>query len=129
MAVTAPVAVQRLMMLTPDDGTQVTATGLEAGGSADMGQGKMKFFKTANVTAGQQMKLTLSGLTAAQAGPGANAGGMDLPKAVALTGGLMVFVVGGFLLFHPSGAEERTGREVCQEMIVAWASRPCTAGL
>ena len=52
VSLTAPVAVSHAMFFVPDDGSAVTAQGLESGGVADMGNGKTRFYKATDVAAG-----------------------------------------------------------------------------
>jgi hypothetical protein len=91
------------MVFLPDDGSKVEAGSLGSAGVADMGSGKTRYFKAADVAAGTNYKLGLSNITAAVSAPakspvarfGASAG---IAKMVAGIGGLAIFLVGGFLV-------------------------------
>ncbi len=127
-AFSAPAPVKNLMMFVPDDGTTVKVDGLVAGGVANMGNGKTRFFKGADLKQGAEVKISLSGITAATsqaaataetatasatdesgaegsaaaATPAVNPMSAQLAKAVVGAGGLVIFVVGGFFLFVKS---------------------------
>jgi hypothetical protein len=127
-AFSAPAPVKNLMMFVPDDGTTVKVDGLVAGGVANMGNGKTRFFKGADLRQGAEVKISLSGITAATsqaaataetatasatdesgaegsaaaATPAVNPMSAQLAKAVVGAGGLVIFVVGGFFLFVKS---------------------------
>jgi hypothetical protein len=107
VAFATPAAVEHLMVFLPDDGSTVKADGIGDGGVADMGGGKTRFYRAANVAAGTNVKLNLSGITAKVAAPEAavrptaarTAGSSaQTAKLVAGVGGLGIFVVGGMLL-------------------------------
>ena len=113
LALTAPAAIAHAMFFVPDDGSTVTAQGLETGGVADMGNGKTRFYKAKDVAAGAVMKLSLSGITAhaeSNEAPAAStaastissAASGQIAKVVAGAGGLAIFVVGGMLLLIKS---------------------------
>jgi hypothetical protein len=112
LALTTPAAVSHAMFFVPDDGSTVAVQGLEAGGVADMGNGKTRFYKANDVAAGAVMKLTVSGITARAgandpAAPstasslGSSASG-QIPRIIAAAGGLVIFIVGGMLLLMKS---------------------------
>jgi hypothetical protein len=114
LSLTAPAAVSHAMFFVPDDGSTVSAQGLESGGVAEMGNGKTRFYKAKDVAAGAIMKLSLSGITA-RAAAGSNESGPppagaalesaasgQIAKVVAGGGGLAIFVVGGMLLLMKS---------------------------
>jgi hypothetical protein len=107
LALTAPAPVGHVMAFVPDDGSTVTAEGLEAGGVANMGNGKTRFYKAKDLAAGATIKLSLSGITATVAPPtnepteptiGSAAASGQIAKLIAGAGGLVIFVVGGMLL-------------------------------
>jgi hypothetical protein len=75
-----------------------------------MGNGKTRFYKAADLAAGSAVKLNITGITDAPtpasveqpaAGHSAASAGESgqAAKLVAGAGGLMIFIVGGFLLF------------------------------
>ena len=106
-SVTTPVGIGHVMAFVPDDGTTVTASGLESGGTADMGNGKTRFYKASDLKAGSKIQLGVSGITAATTAAGgstpsklaaASALSGQLAKIVAGAGGLLIFVVGGMFL-------------------------------
>jgi len=115
LALTTPAAIGHLMAFVPDDGSTVVATGLEAGGVANMGNGKTRFYKAKDLAAGATLKLSVSGITATAA-PAATEGATTTGTAAAATaavsgqfakvlagaGGLVIFVVGGMLLLIKS---------------------------
>lgn len=92
VAVTAPAAVGHMMLFVPDDGTQANPSGLEVAGVHDMGRGKMRAFKAANLAAGQQTGVTLTNLPA-EANTAA-AKSSDAPKIIAAIGGALILAVG-----------------------------------
>jgi hypothetical protein len=107
LALTTPAPVGHVMAFVPDDGSTVTAEGLEAGGVANMGNGKTRFYKAKDLAAGATIKLSLSGITASVDAPtaeppsGSGGGGAasgQIAKLIAGAGGLVIFVVGGMLL-------------------------------
>jgi hypothetical protein len=118
LSLTTPAAIGHAMAFVPDDGSTVLAEGLEAGGVADMGNGKTRFYKGTDLPAGKMIKLSISGITTTAAtaatngdgsGPaaarlpvGAAAGSGEIAKIVAGAGGLVIFVVGGMLLMIKS---------------------------
>jgi hypothetical protein len=111
VGLSAPAAVSHAMFFVPDDGSAVTAQGLESGGVADMGNGKTRFYKAQDVAAGAVMKLSVSGITAhteadSPSAPSSESHGSassgQLAKVVAGAGGLAIFLVGGMLLLMKS---------------------------
>ena len=113
LALSTPAAIGHLMAMLPDDGTTVSAVGLENGGTANMGNGITRFFKGENLKAGASFKLNISGITATTgqqagassatpagaAGPAAaTAMSGQMAKVLAGAGGLFIFVVGGMFL-------------------------------
>jgi hypothetical protein len=63
VTIVSPAPVKQLMALVPDDGTKVQLTGLAAGGVADMGKGKSRYFTASNVPAGKELKISISGIS------------------------------------------------------------------
>jgi hypothetical protein len=98
LAAAAPV--KHLMVFVPEDGSSVVAQGLEDMGSSDMKNGKTRFFKAGNVEAGQQVALAISGIKPVAVAATATAvGSAKAAQVLAIGGGLLIFVVGGFFLF------------------------------
>jgi hypothetical protein len=121
-SLTTAAPVKHLMIFVPDDRSTVSAEGIASGGSADMGNGKTRFYKAADLAAGAVVKLNLTGITAA---PTPAAAATELPaghpaasanesgqaaKLVAGAGGLMIFVVGGFLVFLKAPKSSKKAR-------------------
>jgi hypothetical protein len=118
LALTTPAAIGHLMAFVPDDGSTVIAKGLEAGGVANMGNGKTRFYKAQELAAGATITLSLSNIPATPpaaaatedaAGSAADSAAAStvapsgqLAKTVAGAGGLAIFVVGGMLLMLKS---------------------------
>jgi hypothetical protein len=90
-----------------------------------MGNGKTRFYKGADLAPGTKIKLNISGITASaeaaataapvegtRASGAAVAGGESgqAAKVVAGAGGLMIFVVGGFLLFLKAPKSSKKAR-------------------
>jgi hypothetical protein len=96
IAVAAPAAVKTMMVFVPDDETTVHAEGLEAMGSADMGQGKMRFFKGADLSAGQIVKVAIAGIVDVQKTvSAAHSGGSAYVAQVVAAGGAVVILLFG----------------------------------
>jgi hypothetical protein len=56
---TAPAKIQQMMVVVPDDKSIISAPALVAGGTADMGNGKVRYFKAADVDSGKTVKITI----------------------------------------------------------------------
>jgi hypothetical protein len=108
ITVVAPAPTSHLMVMLPDDGTTVIGEGLQAGGSTSMGKGKTRFYKAAGVPAGQQLKLTVSGITAPSAKKVSSVGGGSTQAAqlVAGAGALVIVLFGVAFLFMKGGAKK-----------------------
>ncbi len=110
----APGKVMNMIVFLPDDGTQVVAEGIKPQGTADMGNGSRKYFRTTDLAPGAPVKLTLSNVPSVSANPmptdapamgtmehqhSANAGGMThVAKALAGTGALLILLFGSAFL-------------------------------
>lgn len=63
----SPAIQKNVAVLVPDDGTTVDAAGLTAAGTTDMGPGnKVRLFKAADIPAGTDLKVNVSGFEAVQ---------------------------------------------------------------
>jgi hypothetical protein len=103
LALTTAAAVKHFMVFLPDDGSKVDAQGIGDVGVADMGGGKTRFFKAADLPAGADLKLSISGIKATASAYGKTTGGKaggsaQTAKLVAGVGGLAIFLVGGMLV-------------------------------
>jgi hypothetical protein len=63
----APAAAGHLMVVVPEDGTKVTATGLGAGMVRDMGDHQVRMFAASDLAAGKTVSLAISGIPLASA--------------------------------------------------------------
>lgn len=98
--VTAPAAVQNLMLFLPDDGTTVKPTGLEYGGASDMGTGKRRFFKASSLAAGQTVSALVSGiLDAPVAKSNMGAGSAQAAQIIAGIGAAIILLFAVAFLF------------------------------
>jgi hypothetical protein len=109
IAVKAPAAVKSLMVFLPDDGTTVKAQGVEAMGSSDMGKGKMRFYRGAELAAGQEVKIAISGIVEALAAAPASSlasGSTHAAQIVAGAGAAVILLFGivFVMLKAPRGA-------------------------
>jgi hypothetical protein len=114
-SIAAPAPIGSMMVFAPDDGSTITASGIEDGGLATMGGGKTRVFRASNLAAGAKIAIAMSNITAAPKGKG-GAGAMaaaiaasgSMPKLVAGAGGLAIFLVGGMFLLRkgPSSAKK-----------------------
>jgi hypothetical protein len=70
LAVTAPAKVGQMMVFIPDDGTTVTANGLQPMGSQQMDEKgpKTRYYMATSLAQGQTVNLTVAGLNAAAMG-------------------------------------------------------------
>jgi hypothetical protein len=101
----APAITKNLIVFAPEDGTTITATGLESG-TANMGDRKTRFFKATAVPADQPVTLKISGTptrsTAEPAGPARGAAAVSdltqIAKVTAGLGGLLILLLGGAML-------------------------------
>jgi hypothetical protein len=95
-----------LMVFLPDDGSAVSAHGLQELGVSTTDQGNMRYYKAGPLSAGQQVSLTLSGVrldAAHEAAPvAASAVTSMLPKVVAGAGGVIVILFGAAFMFIKS---------------------------
>lgn len=108
LTVAAPAKTGAVMIMVPDDGTNVTADGLQAGGSVDMGRGKTRFYKAADVPAGQELKLNISGIAAPAPVKTSSLGGGSTKAAqlVAGAGALVIVLFGIAFLFIKGSAKK-----------------------
>jgi hypothetical protein len=108
ITVSAPAPTSHLMVMMPDDAAAVTPTGLEAGGSVDMGKGKTRFYKAASVPAGNELKLSISGI-AAPAKKVARAAGSSTQAAQVVAGaGALVIVLFGVAFLFLKGSPKKS---------------------
>ena len=113
----APAVTKHFIAFAPDDGTTITASGLETG-TTDMGGGAMRYFKAAAVPADQVVKMVVSGAptktppapgmrgAAPRVGNSSAVSSMDtarIAKTVAGLGGLLIFLIGGAWFFRRPG--------------------------
>lgn len=110
---TSPALAKQVMVLIPDDGTEVTVTGGLESGVTDMGGRKIRYFKAGGVQANSEIKVTVAGkptkATGAAAAPTGSAGTAavspfasadigQMAKAIAGVGALLIVLFGGALL-------------------------------
>lgn len=86
LEIVAPAGVKQMVIFTPDDGSTITPTGVEAGKGMKMGPRSMRMFTAANMTAGGKVSLVFKGIPAAPAA-GSNAA-PQAPKATSDAGGM-----------------------------------------
>jgi hypothetical protein len=116
----APAVTKHFIAFAPDDGTTITASGLETG-TTDMGGGTTRYFKASAVPADQVLKMVVSGAptksppATEMRGDASRTGGspvavagatMDparIAKTVAGLGGLLIFLIGGAWFFRRPG--------------------------
>ena len=115
--------VKHMMLLTPDDGSEITVAGLE-GPQTMPGNGEpMKVFSATNLTKDAKLQVTISGLkdiqpaakpedAGAMAQPAQNTGQSSTPKLVAGIGGatLMVAAV-AIMIFRSSNKTAATANQ------------------
>jgi hypothetical protein len=111
---TAPAAVKTMLVLLPETAI-VSADGLDGPKSANMGQGNMQYFKSTNLPANKQVKLTIdvgsvkkvtkTGAAAADGFDGATAA-----KAIGGVGAILVVLLGGAFLLMKSPRASRASR-------------------
>lgn len=97
--VAVPADTDQLILVLPDDGSKVTATGLTGGEAVEMGPQKMRLFKAEKVKAGTKVGAAVSGLRSGAAAtappaPKPKDGTSSLPQTIAAVGGGAI-VVGG----------------------------------
>jgi hypothetical protein len=110
---TSPALAKQVMVLVPDDGTEVTVTGGLESGVTDMGGRKIRYFKAGGVQANSEIKVTVAGkpvkATGAAVAPTGSAGTAavspfasadigQMAKAIAGVGALLIVLFGGALL-------------------------------
>jgi hypothetical protein len=71
LTITAPAPVGQMYVFIPDDGSTVTAAGLEVMGVRQTGEGSKRAYKAGKLAAGQEVKLGFSGLKPPAAAPAA----------------------------------------------------------
>jgi hypothetical protein len=108
LQITAPAPTAQVIAAVPDDGSVVTAQGLELTKVMEMKNGPTRIYKAANVAANQPVQLSLSGLKPpapppAPAASATSAGSSRAAQVIAGVGGLMIVLVGGALLFARGG--------------------------
>jgi hypothetical protein len=114
IAVKSPVATRHLMVVVPDDGSEVRCEGLQARGSMEMGEGKTRLFQTMELPPDQAASVTISGLAFSAAASVAG-GGSSLPQILAIGGLGVVVLAGAAILLKPGHqgkpkAERQEGR-------------------
>jgi hypothetical protein len=103
LVLTAPADIGIMYVFVNDDGSQVTATGLESMGVRPTGEGNKKAFKAMSLKAGQQAKLSFTGIKAAPEAPRKAAGAATaLPQIIAGVGGGIVLIGGAAYLLVKS---------------------------
>jgi hypothetical protein len=102
----SPAPIKMMMVLVPNDGSAITAQGLEGPAVVNMGRGDVRYFKGNGIAAGKELKITLPVSATASAAAGTSAkpqaaetDASQMAKIVAGLGGLVVFLVGGMLMF------------------------------
>jgi hypothetical protein len=113
ITVAAPAAVKHLMIFVPDDGSTVTADGLELVTPAKGNESKSRFYKAVNQTPGQMASMTITGMMAPaadKASPDAPASTSDVVKMVVGAGGILIVLVAVALMFirAPKNAAKRS---------------------
>jgi hypothetical protein len=101
ITIASPAPTSHLMVMLPDDSTTVTTTGLESGGSVDMGKGKTRFYKATSVAAGTELKLSVSNITAPvpKKLSSVGSGSTQAAQLVAGAGALVIVLFGAAFLF------------------------------
>jgi hypothetical protein len=112
----APAPVNTMMVFFPDDGSKITATGLEGPKTVNMGNGSTRYFKGENLGAGHEAKLTVENAVVAPAKKSSAAAGAsfsgsingaEIAKAIAGVGAVLIFLFGGALLLIKSPATSK----------------------
>lgn len=67
LTIAAPAAIGQLMVFVPNDQSKLTAEGLDAMGVQKLGNDTVRAFRAANLPAGQQVKISFSGISVAPA--------------------------------------------------------------
>jgi hypothetical protein len=111
ISVVAPAPVSTLMIFYPDDGTTISGTGIQGPQTVDMGNGKTRYFKADDINVGHEVKLLVGGApavkTESSAAPASTVpGATELAKTIAGVGALLIFLLGGALMFM----KPQTGR-------------------
>ena len=104
LTITAPAKVGQMYVFIPDDGSKVTTTGLDSLGVRQTGEGNKRGYKAAQLKAGQEVKLSFSGLKPAATEPvkKTDAGTSHLPQIAAGVGGGLLLLGGATVLLIKS---------------------------
>ncbi|MCP3902437.1 MAG: hypothetical protein GY715_02280 [Planctomycetes bacterium] len=110
--ITAPAAVDRMMVIVPEALHVETAEGLSPGGSRQMGQTSVRFYLASDLGTGDVARMRLTGLDAVAAAAAAEANGAtpkrgapNMSKIVAaIGGGLIMLVAIAMILLRSSRA-------------------------
>lgn len=97
LTITAPAPVTQMYVFIPDDGSTVTTAALDSMGTRKTGEGSKRAYKAANLKAGQEAKLSFSGLkapAAAEPMKKSDAGTSHLPQVAAGVGGGLILIGG-----------------------------------
>jgi len=106
----SPAPTKHLIVFAPDDGTTITAAGLETG-TTKMGESNVRFFKGNSVPAGQIVTLTVSGTPRTAPVKSSSASGVSqldvasLSRAVAGIGAVLVFLIGGMMVLRKASSK------------------------
>ena len=95
LTITAPAPVAQMYVFVPDDDSTVTTAALDAMGVRKTGEGSKRAYKAANLKAGQEAKLSFSGLkahAAAEPGKKSDVRSSHLPHVAAAVGGGLVLL-------------------------------------
>ena len=93
-----------MIVMVPDDGTTVSAVGLEGPSTVNMGGGNTRFFRGQEIKAGTVLKITVTTpnanhLKSAGTPSSSNVNSSQVGKPIAGAGGLLIFVIGGTVMF------------------------------
>jgi hypothetical protein len=96
IALTAPAPVSHMMVFVPVELSGVSVQGLADGGVMKMEGASMRYYKAAEMPAGQQASVTLSGLAVVTSASAAAAS--HVPQIIAVVGGALVLLVGAAVM-------------------------------
>ena len=105
----APAKVDTMMVFFPNDGSTVSADGLQGPETINMGSGAMRYFKGENLTAGKDVKLSVGVPLASPTTKSSRAtqeviDGVAIAKTVAGVGAMLIVLLGGALMLTKSPA-------------------------
>ena len=107
----APALINNMIVMLPDDGSSVSASGLEGPSTVNMGGGNTRFFRAQDVKAGSAMSVTMTvagGEKATTAKTSSNINASQIGRLVAGAGGLLIFVIGGTFMFLKAPKAKRS---------------------